>query len=120
MSIQYLAKIGFFKGWLFNHEFHYRIALTGNVESWLPTCGRNLCRNSVGYHLTHHVANHDARVGCATKRAVCVGEFVGCHRCHTAAVFCSEVDVVEKSLGGSVRLTYKLDLIDVVKTDAVE
>jgi len=45
---------------LFHYKFHYRIALTGNVESWLPSCGRNLCRNSVGDHLTHHVANHDA------------------------------------------------------------
>ena len=45
---------------LFHYKFHYRIALTGNVESWLPSCGRNLCRNSVGYHLSHHVANHDA------------------------------------------------------------
>ena len=45
---------------LFHYKFHYRIALTGNVESWLPSCGRNLCRNSVGHHLTHHVANHDA------------------------------------------------------------
>ena len=41
---------------LFHYKFHYRIALTGNVESWLPSCGRNLCRNSVGYHLSHHVA----------------------------------------------------------------
>ena len=65
---------------LFISLFHYRIALTGNVDSRLPTCGRNLCRDSVGYHLAHHVANHDARVGCATKRAVCVGEFVGWQR----------------------------------------
>lgn len=40
---------------LFHYKFHYRIALTGNVESWLPTCGRNLGCLCVGDHLTHHV-----------------------------------------------------------------
>lgn len=40
---------------LFHYKFHYRIALTGNVESWLPTCGRNLGCLCVGHHLTHHV-----------------------------------------------------------------
>lgn len=40
---------------LFHYKFHYRIALTGNVESWLPTCGRDLGCLCVGDHLTHHV-----------------------------------------------------------------